>query len=126
MVAARELVGDFEPGALHTASGQLTVYPNSPVVVAEHSWDQNPYSEDGVELAWSVADDLGLNSAKVMVVAGHDSTNMKDEAPTVMLFIPSVDGISHSLQEFTKDEDLVLELHHLTEVVLRLAAGAVA
>jgi N-carbamoyl-L-amino-acid hydrolase len=169
VVAARELVDDFEPGALHTACGQLTVYPNSPVVVAsevsllldlrspsaeviaaahdslmatiarvseedrvgieivaEHSWDQNPYSEDGVELARSVADELGLTSARVMTVAGHDSTNMKDEVPTVMLFVPSVNGISHSLDEFTKDEDLVSGLHHLTEVVRRLAAGALA
>lgn len=169
VVAARELVDDFEPGALHTACGQLTVYPNSPVVVAsevsllldlrspsaeviaaahgklmttiaqvsaddrveieivaEHSWDQNPYSEDGVELARTAADDLGLTSAKVMTVAGHDSTNMKDEVPTVMLFIPSVDGVSHSLAEFTKDEDLVSGLQHLTEVVRRLAAGALA
>jgi N-carbamoyl-L-amino-acid hydrolase len=167
VVAARELVDDFEPGQLHTACGQLTVYPNSPVVVAsevsllldlrspsaeviaaahdslmstiaqvseddrvsigivaEHSWDQNPYSEDGVELARSAADDLGLTSARVMTVAGHDSTNMKDQVPTVMLFIPSVDGISHSLAEFTKDEDLVSGLQHLTEVVRRLAAGA--
>lgn len=93
-------------------------------IVAEHSWDQNPYSEEGVELARSAADDLGLTSARVMTVAGHDSTNMKDTVPTVMLFIPSVGGVSHSLQEFTKDEDLVSGLHHLTEVVRRLTAGA--
>ncbi|MCF2586486.1 M20 family metallo-hydrolase [Brevibacterium sp. UCMA 11752] len=167
VVAARELVDEFEPGALHTACGELNVYPNSPVVVAsevgllldlrspsaeviaaaheslmstvarvrevvgveieivaEHSWDQNPYSEDGVELARSAAEDLGLTSARVMTVAGHDSTNMKDTVPTVMLFVPSVGGVSHSLQEFTKDEDLVSGLHHLTEVVRRLAAGA--
>jgi N-carbamoyl-L-amino-acid hydrolase len=95
-------------------------------IVAEHSWDQNPYSKDGVELARTVAEDLGLTSAKVMTVAGHDSTNMKDEVPTVMLFIPSVDGVSHSLAEFTKDEDLLSGLHHLTEVVRRLAAGTLA
>jgi acetylornithine deacetylase/succinyl-diaminopimelate desuccinylase-like protein len=65
-------------------------------------------------------------SARVMTVAGHDSTNMKDTGPTVMLFVPSVDGISHSLDEFTKDEDLVSGLRHLTEVVRRLAAGALA
>lgn len=167
VVAARELVDEFESGALHTACGELNVYPNSPVVVAsevgllldlrspsaeviaaahkslmstvaqvskevgveieivaEHSWDQNPYSEEGVDLARSAADDLGLTSARVMTVAGHDSTNMKDTVPTVMLFIPSVGGVSHSLQEFTKDEDLVSGLHHLTEVVRRLAAGA--
>ncbi|WP_240372547.1 M20 family metallo-hydrolase [Brevibacterium zhoupengii] len=167
VVAARELVDEFDAGALHTACGELNVYPNSPVVVAsevgllldlrspraeviaaahdslmstvarvreevgvdieivaEHSWDQNPYSEDGVELARSAAEDLGLTSARVMTVAGHDSTNMKDTVPTVMLFVPSVGGVSHSLQEFTKDEDLVSGLHHLTEVVRRLAGGA--
>ena len=169
VVAARELVDEFDAGALHTACGELNVYPNSPVVVAsevgllldlrspsaeviaaahrslmttvsqvaeevgvgieivaEHSWDQNPYSEDGVELARSAADSLGLSSARVMTVAGHDSTNMKDMVPTVMLFIPSVGGVSHSLQEFTKDDDLVSGLHHLTEVVRRLAAGALS
>lgn len=169
VVAARELVDEFEPGALHTACGELNVYPNSPVVVAsevellldlrspsaeviaaahaslmatvaevseevgvdieitaEHSWDQNPYAEDGVALARAVADDLGLTSATVMTVAGHDSTNMKDTVPTVMLFVPSVGGVSHSLEEFTKDEDLLSGLHHLTEVVRRLAGGALA
>ncbi|AWT54961.1 N-carbamoyl-L-amino acid amidohydrolase [Mycolicibacterium smegmatis MKD8] len=39
--------------------------------------------------------------------AGHDSTNMKDVVPTVMLFIPSVDGVSHAENEFTHDKDRV-------------------
>ncbi len=95
-------------------------------ITAEHSWDQNPYGEDGVQLARAVADDLGLTSARVMTVAGHDSTNLKDTVPTVMLFVPSVAGISHNLEEFTKDEDLLSGLHHLTEVVRRLAGGALA
>ncbi|NNV09987.1 M20/M25/M40 family metallo-hydrolase, partial [Geobacillus sp. MMMUD3] len=95
-------------------------------ITAEHSWDQNSYGEDGVELARAVADDLGLASATVMTVAGHDSTNLKDTVPTVMLFVPSVAGISHNREEFTKDEDLLSGLHHLTEVVRRLAGGALA
>ncbi|MFI9630352.1 M20 family metallo-hydrolase [Streptomyces sp. NPDC052042] len=167
VVAARELVDRFEPGMLHTACGELNVYPNSPVVVAsevqllldlrspsaevireahtslmdtiermrhedrveveviaEHSWDQNPYPEAGVELAREIAEDLGLTHARVLTVAGHDSTNMKDEVPTVMLFVPSVDGVSHNLAEFTRDEDLLAGLAHLTGVVRCLAAGA--
>lgn len=167
VVAARELVDDFEPGALHTACGELYVYPNSPVVVAsevrllldlrspsaqvirdahaslmrtiekvqsedrvkieivaEHSWDQNPYSEDGVELARGVAEKLGLPHDRVMTVAGHDSTNMKDAVPTVMLFVPSVKGISHNLEEFTHDSDLVAGVDHLTDVLRELAGGA--
>ena len=167
VVAARELVDAFEPEALHTACGELTVYPNSPVVVAsdvrllldlrspsaevireaherlmaviervqredrveieivaEHSWDQNPYPEDGVSLAREVAEELGLTHDRVMTVAGHDSTNMKDRVPTVMLFVPSVDGVSHNLNEYTRDEDLVAGVDHLTGVIGRLAAGA--
>ncbi|MBK0419819.1 M20 family metallo-hydrolase [Leucobacter sp. CSA1] len=169
VVAARELVDEFEPGALHTACGELNAYPNSPVVVAsevqllldlrspsaeviraahaslmstvervqredrvdieivaEHSWDQNPYPEAGLELAREVAAELGLPHDRVMTVAGHDSTNMKDAVPTVMLFVPSVDGISHNLDEFTRDEDLVAGLQQMTGVVRRLAAGALA
>src|SRR5699024_1923 len=57
VVAARELSDEFEPGALHTACGQLTVYPNSPVVVA---------SEVGLLL------DLRSPSAEVIADA-HDS-----------------------------------------------------
>lgn len=167
VVAARELVDEFEPEALHTACGELTVYPNSPVVVAsevrllldlrspsaevireaherlmaviervkredrveieivaEHSWDQNPYPEDGVALAREVAEELGLTHDRVMTVAGHDSTNMKDLVPTVMLFVPSVDGVSHNLNEFTRDEDLVAGVDHLSGVIRRLAGGA--
>lgn len=169
VVAARELVNEFDEGLLHTACGEINVYPNSPVVVAsevqllfdlrspssevlrdayesvmrtvekvqredrveieivaEHSWAQNPYPEDGVELARVVAEELNLTHDRVMTVAGHDSTNMKDVAPTVMLFVPSVDGVSHNLNEFTRDEDLIAGLHHLTGVVQRLAEGALA
>ncbi len=169
VVAARELVDEFETGMLHTACGELNVYPNSPVVVAsevgllidlrspseavireahaslmrtveriaredrveieivaEHSWDQNPYPEAGVDLAREVAEELNLSHDRVMTVAGHDSTNMKDAVPTVMLFVPSVDGVSHNLDEFTRDEDLIAGVHHLTGVVRRLASGALA
>lgn len=169
VVAARELVDKFTPGDLHTACGELNVYPNSPVVVAsevtllldlrsphaeviseshrllmetvervqredrvsieiiaEHSWDQNPYQESGVELAREVAAELGLTHDRVLTVAGHDSTNMKDEVPTVMLFVPSVEGISHNLQEFTRDEDLLAGLRELTGVMRKLAEGALA
>jgi N-carbamoyl-L-amino-acid hydrolase len=41
-----------------------------------------------------------------------------------MLFVPSVDGISHNLKEFTREEDLLEGVDHLTGVVRRLAGGA--
>lgn len=92
-------------------------------LVNEHFWDVNPYTPSGVELSDDVADALGLAHDKVMTVAGHDSTNMKDTVPTVMLFVPSVDGISHNLAEYTKDEDIADGADMLTAVVERLSLG---
>lgn len=82
-----------------------------------HAWDLNPYPAAGVELARSVAEKIGLPYREVRTVAGHDSTNMKETVPTVMLFIPSVDGISHNEREYTSDEDMLAGLRMLTAAV---------
>lgn len=88
-----------------------------------HCWPVTPYQPAGVELAEKSAANLGLPHQRVKTLAGHDSTNMKDIVPTVMLFVPSVDGISHNEHEYTRDEDIVSGLHMLTDVVGRLAEG---
>lgn len=90
---------------------------------ASHCWPVTPYQAAGVELAEKAAANLGLVHQRVKTLAGHDSTNMKDIVPTVMLFVPSVDGISHNEHEYTRDEDIVSGLHMLTDVVGRLAEG---
>jgi len=46
--------------------------------------------------------------------------------PTVMLFVPSVDGISHNEREFTSDDDMVAGLDVLTAVLARVASGALS
>ena len=168
VVATRELAEQFGE-RLHTSSGQLTVYPNSPVVVARevhlhldlrsesdellaeadtvlrrqlaeievkadvaierrfaHTWSGHVYQPEGVRLAEQVTADLGVGSMLVKTRAGHDSTNMKDLVPTVMLFIPSVDGISHAEAEFTRDEDLCTGVDVLTETMARMLEGALA
>jgi N-carbamoyl-L-amino-acid hydrolase len=86
-----------------------------------HQWALNPYPAEGVALAADVARDLGASYREVYTVAGHDSTNMKDTVPTVMLFVPSVGGISHNEAELTRDEDMLTGVEVLTEVVRRLA-----
>lgn len=43
--------------------------------------------------------------------------------PTVMLFVPSVDGISHNEAEYTRDDDALRGVDLLTEVTRRLARG---
>ncbi|MGB4780195.1 M20 family metallo-hydrolase [Microbacterium sp.] len=89
-----------------------------------HEWGINPYQPAGVDLARSVVGELGYSNQEIFTVAGHDSVNMKEKVPTVMLFVPSVEGISHNEAEDTKDDDLVAGLDMLTGVVARLAHGA--
>lgn len=91
--------------------------------VLTHRWGLLSYHPEGVELARESARALGLSHTEVMTVAGHDSTNMKDVVPTVMLFVPSVDGISHNEGEFTRDEDAVAGVDLFTDVLRRLVAG---
>lgn len=91
-----------------------------------HEWALNPYPEAGVELARACAEELGLSHQEIYTVAGHDSTNMKEHYPTVMLFIPSVDGISHNEAEYTTDEDCLAGLALFTRVVEELVVGKLA
>lgn len=90
---------------------------------SSHSWPVTPYQPQGVALAEKAAAKRGLTYAQVKTLAGHDSTNMKDIVPTVMLFVPSVEGISHNEHEYTTDEDLISGLHVLTDVVRSLCLG---
>lgn len=84
------------------------------------------YPEAGTALAGAVADDLGLRWRFLPTMAGHDSVNLSDVVPTVMLFVPSVDGISHNEQEFTTDAQMVVGVRMLTATAGRLLTGVVA
>ena len=53
----------------------------------------------------SSAGALGLSSQRMPSGAGHDAQSMARIAPMAMIFVPSVGGISHAPQEFTRPED---------------------
>ena len=50
----------------------------------------------------------------------HDATNVAALMPSAMLFVPSIDGISHAFEEDTKEDDLVAGLKVLAGAVDRL------
>ncbi|WP_440915749.1 hypothetical protein [Crystallibacter degradans] len=66
---------------------------------------------------------LELPYGTVRTLAGHDSTNMKDIVPTIMLFVPSVEGISHNEKELTNDDDMLAGVDLQTEVMGRWWSG---
>jgi len=88
-----------------------------------HSWDRNDYQPECVAVSERVCAELGLAARRMLTVAGHDSTNMSAVVPTVMLFVPSREGISHNEREDTAPEDLVAGVDVLTGVVRELVTA---
>ena len=70
------------------------------------------------------ADDLGLSFKLMPSGAGHDAQDMAIITPTGMIFVPSVEGISHSPREFTAAEDMANGASVLLKTVLEIDAGA--
>ena len=66
------------------------------------------------------SDALGLSRQRMPSGAGHDAQEMAVVCPMVMIFVPSVGGISHSPKEFTKPEDVA----NGVDVLLNAVVGA--
>jgi len=75
-----------------------------------------------VELISSIA----KNHTDAVVVmpsgAGHDAQMFARVCPSAMIFVPSVEGISHNPSEYTSPEDIALGTNILLQVLLQLAA----
>lgn len=63
---------------------------------------------------------LGFTTKLMQSGAGHDSQHMAAIAPSGMIFIPSVGGISHSPKEFSTPRDMANGVNVLLETILAL------
>lgn len=68
----------------------------------------------------SSAERLSLSTLFMPSGAGHDAQDIAKIAPTGMIFIPSVGGISHSPKEFSRTEDMVNGVNVLLHTILRI------
>jgi N-carbamoyl-L-amino-acid hydrolase len=66
---------------------------------------------------------LNLRHTRLMSFAGHDSQEISMIVPSAMIFVPSVQGISHNPREFTHVQDVVNGAATLLQTVLRLASA---
>lgn len=71
-----------------------------------------------------VAEELGLSYMFMPSGAGHDAQDMARIAPTGMIFVPSVGGISHSPKEYTRPEDMANGANVLLHTILKIDQGA--
>jgi beta-ureidopropionase / N-carbamoyl-L-amino-acid hydrolase len=67
---------------------------------------------------------LGLSTRHLPSGAGHDAQHMARLSPTGMIFVPSVGGISHAPNEFTKSQDVVNGANVLLQTILALDTAA--
>jgi beta-ureidopropionase / N-carbamoyl-L-amino-acid hydrolase len=63
---------------------------------------------------------LGFSTRHLPSGAGHDAQHMARLGPSGMIFVPSVGGISHAPNEFTKPQDVVNGANVLLQTILAL------
>jgi N-carbamoyl-L-amino-acid hydrolase len=69
------------------------------------------------------AEELGLSHRRMPSGAGHDAQAVAHFAPTGMIFIPSVDGLSHHPNEYSRPEDVEAGVNVLLGALLRADTG---
>ncbi|WP_201834757.1 Zn-dependent hydrolase [Microvirga zambiensis] len=75
-----------------------------------------------VAMVEDAAQKRGLTSKRMTSGAGHDAQMIARIAPSAMIFVPSIGGISHNPREYTPEHDLVAGANILLDVVARLTA----
>ena len=82
------------------------------------------FDRPGAAAARAALEPLGLKVMTMATIAGHDALALQARYPATLLFVPSVEGVSHSPREFTAERDLETGLTALTAVLSRLLSGA--
>lgn len=68
----------------------------------------------------AAAASLGLKTMRLPSGAGHDAQVVAKLGPMGMIFVPSVDGISHSPREFTRWQDCANGANVLLHTILQM------
>ena len=77
-----------------------------------------PITEDMQALVAEAAENCGFEWEPQASGAGHDAQAVANIAPVAMIFVPSVDGISHSMEEYSTPQDCAIGTQVLLELLL--------
>ena len=89
----------------------------------EVSSEPAPTDERVRKIIAKAADSLGLTNKPMPSGAGHDAQEIARIAPTGMIFVPSVGGVSHAPKEFTSQKDMANGANVLLRTVLAIDGG---
>ena len=89
----------------------------------ERRWHSpvTPFDDTLIASLVEAAEARGLEAPTMMSGAGHDAVHLSHVTPTVMIFVPSRDGISHNEAEYTEPEHCALGTQLLCDAVLARA-----
>ena len=74
-----------------------------------------------IELVETTAQRLGHSTRRMPSGAGHDAQMLARVCPTSMIFVQSVNGLSHNIAEYTKPADITAGANVLLQVMLARA-----
>jgi acetylornithine deacetylase/succinyl-diaminopimelate desuccinylase-like protein len=83
--------------------------------------DPVPLSDEVVDAIEASAGKVGITARRMNSGAGHDSQNIAEHIKTGMIFVPSVNGVSHSPLEWTEWEDIEKGVRVLTQTIRELS-----
>lgn len=81
------------------------------------------FPEWGVRLTERVSERLGHLASRVQTIAGHDALPLNSVTPTILMFVPSENGLSHCETEYTSNADMVSGVDVLTELLWEVVNG---
>src|SRR3712207_227423 len=80
------------------------------------------FNQGIVEIIEKSAKNRDIVTKRMTSGAGHDAQMMSRICPTAMIFVPSLNGISHNPKEFTEESDLENGANILLDVVVDLSS----
>jgi len=83
------------------------------------------FDTEMIDLVESTAVRLGHSTRRLPSGAGHDAQMLARVCPTAMVFVPSVNGLSHNIAEFTEPQHITAGADVLLQVVLAAAGASV-
>lgn len=101
----------------HVSTNNKISYEKSELM----SIESTTFSPDVRKSIVSACKGRGVDFEHLISGAGHDAMCLAEKTETGMIFVPSVDGISHTAQEYTKWEDILAGARVFADTTCRLA-----
>lgn len=101
----------------HETTNNQTTFEKTELV----SIDRTTFSPQVRQSSVSACKERRVDFEHLISGAGHDAMCLTETTETGMLFVPSVDGVSHTSQEYTKKEDILTGARVFADTICRLA-----